>query len=94
MDDLSQSDEAVAEQESLLEDDENFNQWADERPCPPNPYLHLPVYNTIHRVRHDVVTCIDDPYSREQLRSPRMNLSTVRPLVDRLYELKDVSISE
>ncbi len=35
---------------------------------------------------------VDDPYSTEQLRSPRMNLSTIRPLVDRLYRLKDVSI--
>lgn len=36
---------------------------------------------------------IDDPYSIEQLRDPRMNISVVRPLVDRLYELDDVSIS-
>ncbi len=45
------------------------------------------------RVRQDIVACVDDPYSLEQLRSPRMNLSTVRPLVDKLYGLKDVSIS-
>jgi hypothetical protein len=36
----------------------------------------------------------DDPYSIEQLRDPRMNLSVVRPLVDKFYELKDVSISK
>ncbi|EHL00856.1 hypothetical protein M7I_3249 [Glarea lozoyensis 74030] len=35
---------------------------------------------------------IDDPYSLEQLRDPRMNLSVVRPLVDKLYELDDVSV--
>ena len=35
---------------------------------------------------------IDDPYSLEQLKSPRMNISVVRPLVDQLYELQDVSI--
>lgn len=39
------------------------------------------------------MTCIDDPYSLDQLRSPRMNLSTVRPLVDKLYDMKDISIS-
>ena len=37
---------------------------------------------------------IDDPYSIEQLRDPRMNISVVRPLVDKLYELDDVSISK
>jgi hypothetical protein len=36
----------------------------------------------------------DDPYSLEQLRDPRMNISVVRPLVDKLYELDDVSISK
>lgn len=40
------------------------------------------------------MTDADDPYSIEQLRDPRMNVSVVRPLVDRLYELNDVSISE
>jgi len=35
---------------------------------------------------------IDDPYSIEQLRDPRMNLSVVRPFVDKLYELNDVSM--
>jgi len=44
-------------------------------------------------VRQDIITCIDDPYSLEQLRSPRMNLSTVRPLVDKFYDMKDISIS-
>ena len=34
---------------------------------------------------------IDDPYSLEQLRDPRMNMTIVRPLVDKLYELDDVS---
>lgn len=37
-------------------------------------------------------TFLDDPYSIEQLRDPRMNLSVVRPLVDKLYELDDVSV--
>lgn len=35
---------------------------------------------------------LDDPYSLDQLRDPRMNISVVRPLVDKLYDLDDVSI--
>ncbi|KAJ9498444.1 hypothetical protein H2202_006131 [Exophiala xenobiotica] len=34
----------------------------------------------------------DDPYSLEQLKAPRMNISVVRPLVDSLYEMQDLSI--
>jgi hypothetical protein len=36
----------------------------------------------------------DDPYSIEQLRDPRMNLSVIRPLVDKFYEMNDASISK
>jgi len=37
----------------------------------------------------------DDPYTLEQLQGPRINVSLVRPLVDRLYDDgKDISISE
>jgi hypothetical protein len=60
--------------------------------CPANPHADLPVYTTIHRIRKDVIAAIDDPYSLEQLRDPRMNLSVVRPLVDKLYEANDVSM--
>ena len=35
---------------------------------------------------------IDDPYSADQLKSPRMNVAVVRPLVDHLYDPDDVSI--
>lgn len=35
---------------------------------------------------------IDDPYSLEQLRDPRLNVSVVRPLVDKLYDLDDLSV--
>lgn len=34
----------------------------------------------------------DDPYSADQLKSPRMNVAVVRPLVDHLYDPDDVSI--
>ncbi|KAN0122224.1 hypothetical protein V8E51_000550 [Hyaloscypha variabilis] len=60
--------------------------------CPSNPHADLPVYTTIHRIRRDVIAAIDDPYSLEQLRDPRMNLSVVRPLVDKFYEANDVSM--
>ena len=64
----------------------------DGPPRPPNPYAHLPVYNTIHRVRHEVIASIDDSYSLEQLRAPRINVAIVRPLVNRLWEFNDVSL--
>ncbi|KAK6335947.1 hypothetical protein TWF730_003322 [Orbilia blumenaviensis] len=55
-------------------------------------YDHLPVYYTIHRIRNEVTNLIDDPYSLKQLRDPRMNQSLVRPLVDKYYEMKDISV--
>lgn len=61
---------------------------------PANPFADLPVYTTIHRIRRDIIEAIDDPYSLEQLRDPRMNLSIVRPLVDKFYEHQDVSMGE
>lgn len=60
--------------------------------CAPNPYADLPVYATIHRVRHEVINSIDDPYSLDQLRAPRINVAIVRPLVNLLWDEKDVSI--
>ncbi len=66
--------------------------WTRDHPSPPNPHKDLPVYQTIHRIRRDIIDSIDDPYSLEQLKAPRMNISVVRPLVDALYEMQDVSI--
>ncbi|KAL9129303.1 MAG: hypothetical protein Q9217_002214 [Psora testacea] len=48
-------------------------------------------YATIHRVRLEVIASLDDPYSLDQLRAPRINVSVVRPLVNRLWDIKDVS---
>ncbi|ESZ89661.1 hypothetical protein SBOR_9957 [Sclerotinia borealis F-4128] len=59
---------------------------------PQDEFGNLPVYKTIHRVRRDIISAIDDPYSLEQLRDPRLNVSVVRPLVDRLYDLDDLSV--
>jgi hypothetical protein len=60
----------------------------------PNPHLGLPVYVTIHRIRRLIMASIDDPYTIEQLREPRLNVLIVRPLVERLYDCDDVSVGE
>ena len=73
----------------LLADEEHADQ---HQTFAPNPFAHLPVYTTIHRVRHEVIASIDDPYSLEQLRAPRINVAIVRPLVDRLWDHEDISI--
>lgn len=53
---------------------------------------HCKVYDNIHRIRRDVVESIDDPYSMDQLKAPRMNITIVRPLVDEYYASQDLSI--
>ena len=78
------------EDEALLTDEEQ-NGWHDI-PCPPNPFADLPVYTTIHRVRREVIASIDDPYSLEQLRAPRINVAIVRPLVKKLCDRQDDSL--
>lgn len=81
------------EEEPLLGDEEQCDHPDHyEGPCSPNPYADLPVYTTIHRVRHDVINSIDDSYSIEQLRAPRINVAIVRPLVNGLWDAKDVSL--
>ncbi|OLN89994.1 Pectinesterase 5 [Colletotrichum chlorophyti] len=50
------------------------------------------VYFTIHRIRRLILASIDDPYTLDQLREPRMNSLVVRPLVDRLYDPDDPSV--
>ena len=61
--------------------------------CVANPHSHLPVYTNIHRIRRDIISIVEDYLSLEQLRDVRINISVVRPLVDKLYELDDISIS-
>ncbi|KAH7085686.1 hypothetical protein BKA63DRAFT_500206 [Paraphoma chrysanthemicola] len=90
------------EQETLMEDDDHagsdgcFN--GDGEPIGPRevfaPYPHsrLQVYYNIHRIRRLVLAVIEDPYTTEQLREPRMNVLIVKPLVDRLYDEDDISI--
>jgi hypothetical protein len=50
------------------------------------------VYWNIHRIRRDIIDSIDDPYSLDQLKAPRMNISVIRPLVDEYYGHQDLSI--
>lgn len=66
--------------------------WTNDHPDPPNPHRGLPVYENIHMVRRDIINSIDDPYSLDQLKAPRMNISVVRPLVDQYYDMQDASI--
>ncbi|OAA67599.1 nonselective cation channel [Cordyceps fumosorosea ARSEF 2679] len=60
--------------------------------CATNPHSHLPVYTTIHRIRRDITSVVEDYLSLEQLRDVRINITVVRPLVDKFYELDDLSI--
>ncbi|KAK3363067.1 hypothetical protein B0T25DRAFT_29048 [Lasiosphaeria hispida] len=60
--------------------------------CYTNAHSHLPVYTNIHRIRRDIIAVVEDYLSLEQLRDVRINVSVVRPLVDKLYEQDDVSI--
>ncbi|EEY19759.1 conserved hypothetical protein [Verticillium alfalfae VaMs.102] len=55
-------------------------------------HSHLPVYTNIHRIRRDIISIVEDYLSLEQLRDVRINIAVVRPLVDKLYELDDISI--
>ncbi|KAL4939587.1 hypothetical protein BDV06DRAFT_33893 [Aspergillus oleicola] len=63
-----------------------------DRPFHDDPHMRLPVFSTIHRIRQLIIKLIDDPYTIEQLQELRMNTVIVRPLVDRLYRLDDVSV--
>lgn len=47
---------------------------------------------TMNRIRRLILAVIEDPYSTEQLKEPRMNVLIVKPLVDRLYDEDDISI--
>ncbi|KAI9666242.1 MAG: hypothetical protein M1821_004177 [Bathelium mastoideum] len=89
---------AREEQATLLDDEEQadddgcYPPRQDDRPFVENPHARLPVYLTIQRIRRLVIASIDDPYSADQLRAPRMVAAVVRPLVDHLYDPEDVSI--
>jgi hypothetical protein len=72
-----------------------FSHQMDPEPvfsCLTNPVSHLPVYTNIHRIRRDIVSVVEDYLSLDQLRDLRINVTVVRPLVDKLYELDDISV--
>ncbi|KAK0716998.1 hypothetical protein B0T26DRAFT_707997 [Lasiosphaeria miniovina] len=60
--------------------------------CHTDTHTQLPVYTNIHRIRRDIISVIEDYLSLDQLRDVRINVSVVRPLVDKLYEQDDISI--
>ena len=86
------------EQELLLGDEADPRQGSTPYPHTGStfagalPYSDLPVFTTIHQIRRDVIENLDDPYSLDQLRAPRMNTTVVRPMVDNLYDMLDISV--
>jgi hypothetical protein len=72
-----------------------FSHSLDNHPvfsCVSDPHSHLPVYTNIHRIRRDIIAIVEDYLTLDQLRDVRINVSVIRPLVDKLYELDDISI--
>lgn len=55
-------------------------------------HSHLPIYTNIHRIRRDIVAIVEDYLSLDQFRDMRINVNVIRPLVDKLYALDDISI--
>ncbi|KAK1758214.1 putative calcium channel [Echria macrotheca] len=82
------------ERRPLLQHRVTFNHELDRElfSCHRNAHSHLPVYTNIHRIRRDIVSVVEDYLSLDQLRDVRINISVVRPLVDKLYEQDDISI--
>ncbi|KAF7540456.1 hypothetical protein G7054_g1364 [Neopestalotiopsis clavispora] len=52
----------------------------------------LSIYKTIHRIRRLIIATLEDPYTLDELRGPRLNVIIVRPLVNRLYDPDDPSV--
>ncbi|KAI4090461.1 MAG: hypothetical protein LQ344_004767 [Seirophora lacunosa] len=80
------------ENDPLLEASDPLTHIINDEPLRPDPHSALPVYTNIHMVRKEIIDHIDDPYSLEQLRAPRLNSLVLRPLVDRFYNQQDISI--
>ncbi|KAF2122125.1 hypothetical protein BDV96DRAFT_562947 [Lophiotrema nucula] len=84
------ADEEVADPDGCVRED-GGQTGAREVFCP-DPHQGLGVYVTIHRIRRLILATIDDPYTFDQLKEPRMNVLIVKPMVDRLYNQEDVSV--
>ena len=100
--DALRAERSRAEQETLLADDELADpdgclREEGRQPGPrqifqPDTNTGLDIYYTIHRIRRLVLASIEDPYTMDQLKEPRMNVLIVKPLVDRLYDDADISV--
>lgn len=44
------------------------------------------------RIRRMIIASMEDPYTFDQLKEPRLNVLVVKPLVDLLYDEDDVSV--
>jgi hypothetical protein len=100
--DALRAERSREEQETLLPGDdevadpdaasEQTEQLSGPRRAFSDANAELDVYYTIHRIRRLVLAVIEDPYSMDQLKEPRMNVLIVKPLVDRLYDEDDISV--
>ncbi|KAF2679119.1 hypothetical protein K458DRAFT_435352 [Lentithecium fluviatile CBS 122367] len=100
--DALRAERSREEQETLLGDDEDADRDGclrepGELPGPREIFardLHasLNIYYNIQRIRRLVLASIEDPYTMNQLKEPRMNVLIVKPLMDRLYDEDDISI--
>ncbi|KAK4184241.1 hypothetical protein QBC35DRAFT_392100 [Podospora australis] len=72
--------------------DDNGGSQGGQSPFIPRPNPAMPVYVTIHRIRRLIVAAVDDNYTLEELRGPRLDRLIIRPLVERLYNPSDPAI--
>ncbi|RSL99240.1 hypothetical protein CEP52_009863 [Fusarium oligoseptatum] len=75
---------------------DDANQLADDDGetdvCLPSWSGSIEVFINIHRIRRLFLASIDDSYTIESFRTPKLNALLVRPLVNRLYDPEDISI--
>ncbi|KAI9148927.1 Calcium channel YVC1 [Paramyrothecium foliicola] len=78
----------------VVDDDHETGLWLEDIPSQEShsPPRKVAVFDNIHRVRLFILASIDDPYTIEQLTSPRMTTMVVRPLAQRLYNPDDISM--
>jgi hypothetical protein len=100
--DALRAERSREEQETLLSIDEDADRDGcfrepGQSPGPreifaPDLHAGLDIYYNIQRIRRLVLASIEDPYTMNQLKEPRMNVLIVKPLMDRLYDENDISI--
>ncbi|KAH7558285.1 hypothetical protein PSV09DRAFT_2432374 [Bipolaris maydis] len=90
-----QEQETLLPEEDYAGSDGCFNGQGQPTTAPTPGASSIKSYQTyfnIHRIRRLMLAVIEDPYTVDQLREPRMNVLIVKPLVDRLYDEDDISI--